>query len=218
MATILPWLVILAAIVTGLYARWWYYRPSDMPKILVVSYAYQTLEYLYDATPAGNDSPGDNVISEHMLKPYLRNRKLAWRQRHDVVNYMKQVNWLYEFNNGGIKAYQISRTGRQEAESADGLRGVVRGAAESFNVEGLTSDQARTTAAAIIAAAMRVDAVSAPSKSRQSGEATASEAEEAVKARDQEQIDRKITRIKDMVQIATSSWPFVREIIRILGI
>jgi hypothetical protein len=216
--TILTWLVILVIIAAGFYARWWQRRPSDMPEILVASYAYQTLEFLQDAALVGKDAPGENRISESdTLKPYLRKRKLAWRQRRDVIGYMMQVDWLYEFNNAGIKSYQISRTGRQEAESADGLRGAVRGAAESLHDEGITSDQARTTAAAIIAAAVRVDAVSAPSKSRQSVEASAAEAEEAVKTRDQEQIDRKVTRIKDVLQIATYSWPFVREIMRILG-
>jgi hypothetical protein len=131
---------------------------------------------------------------------------------------MKQVNWVYESNASGIKSYRISRTGRQETESADGLRGTVRGAAELLHDEGLTSDRARSTAAVIIAAAVRVDALSAPPKSRQSLESSAAAAEEAVKAHDQEKIDHGITRLKDLLQIATYSWPFVREVIRILGI
>lgn len=209
-------LIIVAAI--GLYARSWYYHASDMPNIMIASYAYQTLEYMeYHAKREGEDPERYEIHKNGILVPYMKNRKLDWRQRNDIISYMKQVNWVYEINVQGTKYYVLSRVGGREIETADGLRGAVKEAAQSLHDEGISSDQARATAAAVIAAALRVDALSAPPESRNSAEASASETEEAVRTRDPEKVDRKITRIKDLLQITTYALPFAREILRILG-
>jgi hypothetical protein len=64
------WLAIVALVIAALYARYWYHRPSNMPQILVASYAYQTIEFLYDTRPAGTDDIQRYEISETtILKP-----------------------------------------------------------------------------------------------------------------------------------------------------
>src|SRR5581483_3222432 len=96
--------------------------------------------------------------------------------------------------------------------------GAVEEAALTLRNSGISNDQAKAAAAAIIAAALRVDAHNAPPESRQraDAEANAKEIEEAVRAHDPDKIDRRITRIRDLMQIATYAHPFLTEILHIL--
>jgi hypothetical protein len=211
-------IVIAIAIGAWIYGSRWYYRQSGMPEMLTASYAYQTLEYMdFFARRIGQDPAEFEVHMDGVIVPYMLGRKLDWRQRHDVIDYMKEMGWVYEINNPGIKSYVISRVGKRELETADGLRGAVKEAAETLHDEGISSDQAKVTAAAVIAAALRVDAHSAPPESREQAGASADEIEEAVRARDPSKIDRRIARTRDILQIMTYSLPFAREILRILG-
>jgi hypothetical protein len=213
------WLVLLLVVsVTGIYGRYWYRRPSGMPEMLTASYSYQTLQRMNaEARRKGEDLENCDIHLDSVIVPYMKARKLAWRQRNDVIDYMKKMDWIYEFKEQGTTYYSISRVGKQELETADGLRGAIREAAQLLHDEGISTEQAKAAAAAVIATALRVDARSAPAESREPAEESASEIEEAVRADNPDKIDRTITRVKDVLQIATYALPFARDILRTLG-
>jgi len=147
----------------------------------------------------------------------MKRRKLGWRQRNDIIEYMNKVGWVQEFDDHGLKSYRISKAGKQELKTAYGLYEAVREAAHTLHDQGVSGDQAKATAAAVIAAALRVDARSGPSDSRTHAAASANEIEDAVRARDPARVDRIVTRTRDTLQIATYALPFVRDILRIIG-
>ncbi len=215
----LYWLISLLVVAgaIALYARYWYYRPSGMPEALIASYSYQALGYIdFYARRQGQD-PTEYEINMYRVVEYLKSRKLAWRQRNDIIGYMKKVNWIYGTRNQGAEFYVMTGDGMRELQTPDSLRGVVREAAQELHDEGIGDDQAKAAAAAIIAAALRVDARSAPPESSKRAKDSADEIEEAVKTRDLDKIDRAITRTRDILQIVTYSLPFARDILHILG-
>jgi hypothetical protein len=63
-----------------------------------------------------------------------------------------------------------------------------------------------------------VYARSATAETRKSAEETAGEIEKAVETRDPAEIDRKITRARDTLQIATLALPFLRDILHIFSV
>ena len=217
----LYWLVSLLIIAAALwiYARYWYYRQSGMPEILSASYSHQTLEYVdFYARRQGEDSE-EYEVSTYVLSSYLKGRKLDWRQRNDIVRYMKRMGWVYEVSEEGIKHYAISRVGKHELETADSLGEAVKEAAQALHDKGISSDQAKATAAAVVAAALRVQASrSTSAENRNRAETSANDIEVAMSTHDRDKIDHAITRTKDVLQIVTYSLPFAREILRILGL
>ncbi len=173
----LYWLASLAVIAGAIwaYARYWYYRPSGMPEILTASYSYQTLEYMDWYARHKAEDPDEYEIPTYRIASYIAGRQLGWRQRNDIISYMKRMGWVYEDTEGGTQYYAINRVGKQELETADGLGGAVEEAAQMLHNQGLSGDQAKATAAAVIAAAFRVHARSASSENRKREEASANE-------------------------------------------
>ncbi len=216
----LYWLVplLIIAAVIGVYARYWYYRPSGMSEILSASYSHQTLEYMDSSARRKGEDSESYEFSTYEIASHLKSRKLDWRQRNDIVSYMTRLGWVHEFPEQGTKYYAISRAGKHELETADGLGQVVKEAAQTLHDKGISGDQAKATAAEVVAAALRVQARSASSENRKRAEASANEIEKALRTRDPGEIDRTLTRIRDTLQIVTYSVPFVRDILRILGL
>jgi hypothetical protein len=217
MSTIWLIVLILAAAAVWFYARRWISRPSGMPEMLTASYSYQTLEFMnYYAGRDGGD-PEKYEINIHIIQRQMKNLKLVWRQRKDVLDYMKKMGWVYEILAQEAKLYVVSRVGARELETADGLRGAVKEAAQALHDEGISSDHAKAAAAAVIAAALRVDARSAPPESQGQAEASANEIEDAVNSHDIDKIDRGIARVNGILQMVTYSLPLVRDMLRIFG-
>jgi hypothetical protein len=217
----LYWLIALLIIAAGAYAaHYWYHRPSGMPEILLVSYSYQTLEYMDHYARRIGEDPGEYDISIHTIAFYMKRRKLGWRQRNDIVGYVNKIGWVHEFNEEGVRNYRITKAGKQELETASGLGGAVREAAQTLHDKGISGDQAKATAAAVVAAALRVQARSSSPETNARAEASADDIEKAVETHDPAKIDRAITRTKDILQIMklTYSLPFMREILRIFGL
>lgn len=213
------WLIALLVIASaGLYARYWYYRPSEMPLVLTASLSYQTLEYLdwyarryAEGDPDDFDVPGDEIVT------HIRGRQLSWRQRNDIILYLKRMAWVYEDEREGRKYYGISRAGRQELETAGSLGMAVREAAQMLDNEGIPGDQAKIAAGAVVAAALRVHARTAASGDRKLEETSAEDIEEAVRSRDSAKIDRAINRASSIVTIASGVAPVMAKILRLLG-
>jgi hypothetical protein len=99
-----------------------------------------------------------------------------------------------------------------------GLRGAAERTALTLYGCGISSDQARAEAAAVIAAAFRVEASVGKPENSQRAQGAAEEIEEAVKTGDPDKIQHVVDRTKDLLQIATYALPFVRDILRILGL
>lgn len=221
----LPLIVIICVAAIAAYGRYrfsrWHERPSDMPEMLTASFSYQTLEYMESHSVRQGIDPEKCEIDVDDITSYMTNRGLEWRQRNDIIRYMLKMGWIYattiERDNAHLKVCVISKTGKRELKTADGLRVAVNEAAEALRDEGINADQAKVVAGSVTAAALRVEARTGPSESRERAEALADEIEKAVKARDSSKIDRAIGRTRDVLQIITYSLPFVREILRILG-
>lgn len=216
----LYWLIFIGgAIAVGVYARHWYNRPSEMPEMLGVSYSYQALKFIeFHVNLQKKDSEKKLVPMTETIEPYLKKRGLNWRQRNDVIKYMLRADWVYEILQDGSKYYAIAETGERELESADGLRRAAERTALTLHDCGISSDQAKAEAAAAIAAAFRVDASAGSTENSKRAQGAAEEIEDAVKTGDPDKIQRTIDRTKDMLQIATYALPFVRDILRILGL
>jgi hypothetical protein len=221
----LPLIIIAAVAAIGFYARYryvrWYERSSDMPEMLTASYAYQTLEYIDSHAARQGIDPEMEGIESYTVTSYMDGRGLAWRQHNDIIKYMKEMDWIHpttiERNHSRLAGYAISKTGKRELKTPEGLRSAVEEAAEALPNEDVNGDQAKLAAASVIAAALRVHARTAPPESRERAEASADEIEKAVRAHDTNKIDRGIGRARDILQIMTYSLPFVREILRIFG-
>jgi len=216
----LYWLIFLIGVIAiGLYARHWYNRSSGMPEILGVSYSYQTLKFIEVYVTLHEEDPERTPLSMFgAILPYMKKRELKWRQRKDIIGYMLKMDWLYEIERDGNKYYVIAEAGKRELETANSLRRATENAARTLHDCGISSDQAKAEAALAIAAALRVDARTGPPESRQRAEGSAEEIEEAVREGDPDKIQRGIDRTKDLLQIATYALPFVRDILRILGL
>jgi predicted transcriptional regulator len=214
------WLIFISgAIAVGVYARHWYNRSSGMPEMLGVSYSYQTLKFIeFHVNLQKKGSEKTLVSMTETIEPYLKKRDLNWRQRNDIIRYMLRADWIYEILQDGNKYYAITETGERELETADGLRRAAEHAALTLHDCGITSDRAKAEAAAAIAAAFRVDASSGSPEIRQRAQGSAEDIEEAVKTGDPDNIQRVIDRTRDLLQIATYALPFVRDILRILGL
>ena len=214
------WLIFIAgAIAVGVYARNWHNRSSGMPEMLGVSYSYQTLKFIAFHVNLQETSPEKTLVSmAETIEPYMKKRDLRWRQRNDIIRYMLRADWIYEIQQDGNKYYAIAESGKRELKTADGLRRAAEQAARTLHDSGISSDQAKADAAAAIAVAFRVDSSSGPPESRERAQGSAEEIEEAVKTGDPEKIQRVIDRTKDLLQIATYALPFVRDILRILGL
>ena len=99
------WLISLLIIAgAAAYARNWYYRPSEMPEVLTASLSYQTLEYMdwYAQRHKGEDSE-ECDISSGLIVSQIKGRQLSWRQRNDIIRYMKRMAWVYKDTKGGTK-------------------------------------------------------------------------------------------------------------------
>jgi predicted transcriptional regulator len=216
----LYWLIFFSgAIAVGVYARHWYNRPSEMPEMLGVSYSYQTLKFIEFHVNLQKKSSEKNLVSmTETIEPYLKKRNLNWRQRNDIIKYMLRADWVYEIPQDGNKYYTIAEAGERELETADGLRRAAEQAALTLHDCGIGSDQAKVEAAATIAAAFRVDASVGSPENSQRAQGAAEAIEEAVKTGDPDKVQRVIDRTKDLLQIATYALPFVRDILRILGL
>jgi hypothetical protein len=213
---LVPLLVIAAAIAA--YARYWYYRPSAMSEVLTASYSYQILDYIdFRARRAGEDFEEFEISTYHITSIHMKGRELNWRERNDIIRYMKRMGWVYEVDEHGTNVLAISRAGKQELETAYGLSGAVTDAAQTLHNKGISGDQAKATAAAVVAGALRVHARSASSENPEREKASADQIEEAARARDPEKIDRTITRTKDILQIVTLTVPAMRDILRMFG-
>lgn len=231
----LDWLIFfISAAAIGIYAHYWYTRPSGMSEVQKVLYSYQALEYidLYarypDKNPEIHEISKQNFISymkkrerarrHHDFIAYMKRRARAWRERNDIIAYMHSMDWVYEVKKGEIEHYVISESGRRELETAEGLRSVVEEAARIQRDRGITSPQARVAVADIIAAALRVDSRTAPpgSHQRADAEGKAKDLEEAAKTHDPDKIDHRIDRVRNLLQIATTAYTFATEILHIL--
>lgn len=215
----LYWLIaLLISASAGLYARYWYHRPSEMPAVLTASLSYQTLEYLdWYARRHAEEDPDDFDIPRDEIASHIRGRQLSWRQRNDIILYLKRMAWVYEDETEGRKYYGISRAGRLELETAASLGMAVKEAAQLLDSEVIPGDQAKIKAAAVVAAALRVHARTAPTEERKLEELSAGDIEEAVRSRDSEKIDRAINRASSIVTIASGVAPVMTKILRLLG-
>jgi len=216
----LYWLapLLVVAAVMAMYARSWYYRTSGMSETLTASLSYQTLEYLDFYARREQHDPTEYPINKYRAIEYMKSRELTWRQRNDVISYMKKVNWIYEVNEQGVRFYVVTNDGNRELETPVVLREVAKQAAREIHDEGISNDQAKAAAATVIATALRVDSRSAPAESSKRANDAANEIEEAVRTRDPDKVDHAIGRTRDVLQIVTYSLPFARDILRILGL
>ncbi len=160
----------------------------------------------------------DRVWRQHDFRAYIKRFTRTWRERNDVIAYMVGVDWVYEVQKDGTTRYVISESGRRELQTADGLRGAVEEAALELRDRVITSTQAKVAAADLLAAALRVDARTAPPESyqRADAEGKAKDLEEAAKTRDPSKLDYRLDKIKNLLQIATSAYTFATEILHII--
>jgi hypothetical protein len=230
----LYWLIfIISAAVIGIYAYYWYNRPSGMSEVQKVSYSYDALEYIDFYVRLQGESSEKYGIRKQEHVSYMKKREQAWRQRdfiayykrrvqawrerNDIIAYMHGMNWIYEVEKDGVEYYVISEPGRRELKTSFGLRGAVEEAALKLHERKISSSQAKVAVADILAAALRVDSRTAPeSYQRADAKREAEDLEEAVKTGDPSKIDRRIDRVKNLLQIATSAYNFATEILHIL--
>jgi hypothetical protein len=112
----------------------------------------------------------------------------------------------------------MAEAGTLELKSAGTLRQAADSTARTLHESGMSSEQAKAEAAVAVAAALRVDARTAPAETRQPAEATAHDIEDSVARHSTESVDRAIARTKDILQIASYALPFARDIFRVLGL
>jgi len=214
------WLILLGISGGGIaIARYWYHRPSDMSEMQIADYAYETLENIcWQVTKLHGEDLETRIIRRYPdIEKYMERRCLNRRERDDVLRYMMKVNWLYKIDGTGIEEYAVSQPGMQELKTADHLRLTVEEAVEILRVEGIGDERGRVEAAAVIAAALRIDARSAPSGSTEQAKALANQIQDAARERDSNKIGQGISLINGVLQMATYAFPLVREVLRILG-
>src|SRR5579859_6490020 len=138
------WLAfLLVAVALAFYARHWYHRPSGIPETLKASYASQLLEYMdYCARREGHDS-AQYEIERYKIIAHMNTRRLGWRERNDIINFMVMINWVYEVDEHGNKFYVITNDGIRELEEPDGLRAVVKESAQELHDDGISNSKAR---------------------------------------------------------------------------
>jgi hypothetical protein len=193
-----------------------------MSSILTASYSYQTLEYVAWYAQNKGEEEVEAKVPILRVTSHMKERGLDWRQRNEIISYMKRVDWLwkdsvqvgYEYRH----YYVITRTGRQELETATGLGWAVKEAAQKLQDSQISKEQAMAAAAEVVAAALRAHARSDPSENSEREEASAGEIEEAARTHDPERIDHAIARTKDLLTILNISFPFIRDILHIFGL
>lgn len=199
------------------FYRHWYGKPSGMPEMLLMSYSYQTLRRIAAyAKQRGIDLETEPASMTWLVMPYLKDRRLSWRQRNDVVSRIVGMDWVYR-DPQNTDTFTLGEAGALELKSATALRLAAGNAARELSRRRLTAEQAKAEAAAATAVALRVDASIARPETRQPAEAVAQDMEDAVRKGNQEAIDRAITRAKDILEIATYALPFARDIVKIIG-
>jgi hypothetical protein len=201
-----------------LYGNRWYKRPSGMPEVLLVSYSYQTLRRIASYVKQQGTDPETTSVSKTVLVvPYLKDLRLSWRQRNDVIGHIFAMDWVYR-DPARDDWFTLAEAGTLELESAGALRLAVGNTAKELPHRRLTKEQAKTEMAAVTAGALRVDASTAPSGTREPAEAAARDIEDAVRKQDPEAIDRKLARAVSILQIANYALPYARDVAKAIGL
>jgi hypothetical protein len=233
------WLIFLGICgSTYLYCRLWYRRPSHLEPGVIVSRSHQTLKTIIDYHLQEEDKP---ISRAAVIEPYLKGRDLDRRQRRDVINFMVRANWLYPIPDGSGNSYvnyMVTAEGRGEVESAAilkqsaqgeypylkidarGARGLIfshignSGLSVSGNLNQVVTIREGATR---LANALRADAMSTKdAKERNQAEELANQIDHAVTKDDEAMIDKLISRVNGMLQIANSAFPIAREVIQLI--
>jgi hypothetical protein len=189
-----------------------------MPEVRLVSHSYQALTRIAAYVKQQGTAPEATPVSvTFLVVPYLKDLRLSWRERNDVVGHLFAMDWVYR-DPACANWFTLAEAGMLELKSAGALRRAVGNTAQKFPQRRLTKKQATAEMAALTAAALRVDASTAPPGTREPAEAAARDIEDAVRKKDPEEIDRVLARVLSILQIAGYALPYARDIARVIGL